>query len=133
MALQQIPSLREASFEPRLVPLNEVHFNSNVQYDLPTGNKAYTQAFMAIGIFVLILASINYMNLATARATKRGKEVGIKKVLGSTKGKLVTQFLSESILITTFSLLLAIGLCYGVLYGTNLNNLLDKTCIGLGQ
>jgi putative ABC transport system permease protein len=123
---QQIPSLREASFAPRLVPLNEVHFNSKVQYDLPTGNKAYTQAFMAIGIFVLLLASINYMNLATARATKRGKEVGIKKVLGSTKGKLVTQFLSESILITTFSLLLAVGLCYAILYGTNLNNLLDK-------
>lgn len=123
---QLAPSLKEANFEPRLVPLNEVHFNSRVQYDLPTGNKAYTQAFMAIGIFVLILASINYMNLATARATKRGKEVGIKKVLGSTKSKLVTQFLSESILITTFSLLLAIGLSYAILYGTNLNDLLGK-------
>jgi len=126
---QFAPSLREASFEPRLVPLNEVHFNSKVQYDLPTGNSAYTQAFMAIGIFVLILASINYMNLATARATKRGKEVGIKKVLGSTKGKLVSQFLSESILITTFSLLLAIGFTYAVLYGTNVNDILGKELV----
>lgn len=126
---QLAPSLREASFEPRLVPLNEVHFNSKVQYDLPTGNKAYTQAFMAIGIFVLILASINYMNLATARATKRGKEVGIKKVLGSTKRKLISQFLSESILITTCSLLLAIGFTYMILYGTNLNNLLGKSLV----
>lgn len=124
---QLAPSLREASFEPRLVPLNEIHFNSKVQYDLPTGNKAYTQAFMAIGIFVLILASINYMNLATARATKRGKEVGIKKVLGSTKSKLISQFLSESIIITTFSLILAIGFTYLILHGTNINNLLGKT------
>lgn len=123
---QLAPSLREANFSPRLVPLNEVHFNSSVQYDLPTGNKAYTQAFMSIGIFVLILASINYMNLATARATKRGKEVGIKKVLGSTKGKLISQFLSESILITTFSLILAIGFTYAILYGTNVTDLLGK-------
>lgn len=123
---QQVPTLREASFSPRLVPLNEVHFNSSVQYDLPTGNKAYTNAFMAIGLFVLILASINYMNLATARATKRSKEVGIKKVLGSTKGKLISQFLSESIVITFVSLILAILLVNLLIYGTDLNGLLDK-------
>lgn len=123
---QVAPSLREASFEARLVPLNEIHFNSKVQYDLPTGNKAYTQAFMAIGIFVLVLASINYMNLATARATKRSKEVGIKKVMGSTKGKLISQFLSESILITFCSLVLAVGLVYLLLYGSNVNDLLGK-------
>lgn len=123
---QLAPSLREASFEPRLVPLNEIHFNSKVQYDLATGNKAYTQAFMAIGLFVLILASINYMNLATARATKRSKEVGIKKVMGSTKAKLISQFLSESVLITTCSLILAIGFVYLVLYATNVNEILGK-------
>lgn len=123
---QQAPSLREASFEPRLVPLNEVHFNSRVQYDLPTGNKAYTNAFMAIGVFVLVLASINYMNLATARATRRSKEVGIKKVLGSTKGKLVSQFLSESIVITFISLIVAIIFVNLLIYGTPMNDLLGK-------
>lgn len=123
---QFAPSLREATFEPRLIPLNEVHFNSKVQYDLATGNKAYTQAFIAIGIFVLVLASINYMNLATARATKRSKEVGIKKVLGSTKGKLVSQFLSESILITFCSLILAVGFVYLLIYGININDMLGK-------
>lgn len=123
---QQAPSLREASFTPRLVPLNEIHFNSKVQYDLPTGNKAYTNAFMAIGLFVLILASINYMNLATARATRRSKEVGIKKVLGSTKGRLVSQFLSESTVITFVSLIVAILLVNLLIYGTGLNDLLGK-------
>lgn len=120
------PSLREASFSPRLVPLNEVHFNSKVQYDLPTGNKAYTNAFIAIGLFVLLLASINYMNLATARATRRSKEVGIKKVLGSTKGRLVGQFLSESIVITMVSLMIAILIVNLLIHGTGLNDLLDK-------
>lgn len=123
---QFAPSLREASFSVRLVPLNQVHFNSNVQYDLPTGNKAYTNSFMAIGLFVLILASINYMNLATARATRRSKEVGVKKVLGSTKGRLIGQFLSESVVITFVSLLVAIILVNLLVHGTSLNSLLDK-------
>lgn len=123
---QQVPSFREASFEPMLIPLNEVHFNSKVQYDLPTGNKAYTLAFMAIGIFVLVLASINYMNLATARATKRSKEVGIKKVMGSTKRKLIGQFMSESIVITFISLIVAIILVNLLIYGTPMNDLLGK-------
>lgn len=120
------PKLREASFSPRLVPLNEVHFNSKVQYDLPTGNKAYTNAFIAIGLFVLLLASINYMNLATARATRRSKEVGIKKVLGSTKSRLIGQFLSESIVITMVSLMIAILIVNLLIHGTGLNDLLDK-------
>ena len=119
-------NLGDAGFSPRLVPLTEIHFNSKVQYDLPTGNKAYTQSFMAIGIFILILASINYMNLATARATNRSKEVGVRKVLGSSKGRLRSQFLSESVVITMLSLLLAILIVNILIHGTNLNDLMDK-------
>lgn len=115
-----------ASFTPMITPLDEVHFNSTLQYDLPTGNKAYTRAFAAIGIFILLLASINYMNLATARATNRSKEVGVRKVLGSTRARLVNQFLSESIVITFFSLTLAILMVNLILHGTNLNGLMDK-------
>lgn len=115
-----------ASFTPMITPLDEVHFNSTLQYDLPTGNKAYTRAFAAIGIFILLLASINYMNLATARATNRSKEVGVRKVLGSTRARLVNQFLSESIVITFFSLMLAILMVNLILHGTNLNGLMDK-------
>ncbi|MGW8121882.1 ABC transporter permease [Roseivirga echinicomitans] len=118
--------LGDAGFSPRLVPLTDIHFGSKVQYDLPTGNKAYTWAFTAIGIFILLLASINYMNLATARATNRSKEVGVRKVLGSSKAKLRSQFLSESVVITFLSLLLAILIVNLLIYGTNLNGLLDK-------
>lgn len=118
--------LGDANFSPRLVPLDEIHFNSKVQYDLPTGNQAYTKAFVAIGIFILVLACINYMNLATARATNRSKEVGVRKVLGSTKGKLQGQFMAESIVIAFLSLLMAILIVNGLIYGAGLNDLLDK-------
>ncbi|MFT7056860.1 MAG: putative ABC transport system permease protein, partial [Roseivirga sp.] len=119
-------NLGDASFSPRLVPITDIHFNSKVQYDLPTGNKAYTQAFTAIGIFILLLASINYMNLATARATNRSKEVGVRKVLGSSRVSLRTQFLGESVVITLLSLLLAVLIVNILIYGTGLNSLLDK-------
>ena len=118
--------LGDAGFSPRLVPLADIHFNSRVQYDLPTGNKAYTRAFAAIGIFILILASINYMNLATARATNRSKEVGVRKVLGSSRAKLRGQFLSESVIITFLSSLLAVLLVNILINATNLNGLLGK-------
>lgn len=119
-------NLGDAGFSPRLVNLTDIHFKSNVQYDLPTGNMAYTRSFMAIGFFILILASINYMNLATARATNRSKEVGVRKVLGSTRAKLRGQFMSESIIISFFSLLLAILIVNILIQGTGLNDLLDK-------
>ena len=64
----------DMSFEPSLTPIAEMHFNNNPpQFDLPTGNKNYTYIFSAIGIFILILASINYMNLASARSANRSK------------------------------------------------------------
>tara|TARA_R110000796_G_scaffold71409_4_gene162106 strand:+ start:27656 stop:30118 length:2463 start_codon:yes stop_codon:yes gene_type:complete len=118
--------LGDAGFSPRLTPLADIHFNSKVQYDLPTGNLNYTRAFTAIGIFILLLASINYMNLATARATNRSKEVGVRKVLGSSRGKLRGQFLSESVIITFLSLMLAILIVNVLIHGTNLNALLGK-------
>lgn len=124
--LVRLANLGDASFSPRLVPLADIHFNSEVQYDLPTGNKAYTYSFMAIGVFILILASINYMNLATARATSRSKEVGVRKVLGSTRSRLRAQFMSESIVIAFLSLLLAVLIVNILIQGTGLNDLLNK-------
>jgi putative ABC transport system permease protein len=118
--------LDDSYLKPKFVPLADVHFNSQALYDLPTGNKAYTKSFTAIGIFILILASINYMNLATARATNRSQEVGIRKVLGSSKVKLRSQFLIESVVITFLSLLLAILITDVILNGTSLNDLIGK-------
>ncbi len=117
----------DMSFEPSMTPIADMHFNNNPpQFDLPTGNKNYTYIFSAIGVFILILASINYMNLASARSANRSKEVGVRKALGSTKAALVTQFLSESVIIAFVSLILATGLVYTLIYGVGLENVLDK-------
>jgi len=105
------------TFELIATRLDDVHHNTNqrpFQYDLPTSNFTYVYILFIIGLFILIIASINYMNLATARSVGRSKEVAIRKVSGSTKSMLINQFLSESLLITIiatiFSLLLAFAL-----------------------
>jgi putative ABC transport system permease protein len=73
------------------------------------GRSEYVKLFSVIALFILIIACINFMNLSTAKASRRMKEVGIKKVVGASRGHLVLQFLSESLLITIIAMLLAIG------------------------
>lgn len=74
------------------------------------GRISYVKLFAAIGIFVLLIACINFMNLSTARASKRIKEVGVKKVVGASRGALVIQYLGESVCLSFISLLLALVL-----------------------
>ena len=77
---------------------------------LAGGRIEYVRLFSLIAIFILIIAAINFMNLSTARATRRAKEVGVKKAIGATRGSLVSQYLTESMLISMFALALALGL-----------------------
>jgi putative ABC transport system permease protein len=94
-------------------PLLDIHLKSNLQYDLePGGNIVMVYVFMLIAIFIIVIAAINFMNLATARSAKRAREVGMRKVFGSSKLRLIVQFLTESIILTSFSLLVAILLVY---------------------
>ena len=96
-----------------LQPLTDIHLHSDFAYDLGTnGNIQYVYIFGAIALFMLLIACINFMNLSTAGASKRAKEVGIRKVLGSVKLALTNQFLVESLLLTAIALLLAVGLVY---------------------
>jgi putative ABC transport system permease protein len=91
-----------------LTPLTDIHLRSNRQYELGTNNSIDNiYIFSAIALFVLIIACINFMNLSTARSASRAREVGVRKVLGSTRSWLVLQFLSESVLITFFATLIA--------------------------
>ncbi|MCC6287604.1 MAG: ABC transporter permease [Chitinophagaceae bacterium] len=91
-----------------LQPLKDIHLNSNTTTEFePGGNATYVYIFGGVAIFMLIVACINFINLSTAGASKRAKEVGIRKVAGSGKLQLISQFLSESILITFFALLIA--------------------------
>ncbi|HTS42750.1 MAG TPA: ABC transporter permease [Puia sp.] len=94
-----------------LQPLKNIHLNSNTTTEFePGGNAAYVYIFGGVAIFMLIVASINFINLSTAGASKRAKEVGVRKVAGSGKLQLICQFLSESILITFFALFIAFAL-----------------------
>ncbi|UCC38359.1 MAG: ABC transporter permease, partial [Candidatus Aminicenantes bacterium] len=85
-----------------LQPLNDIYLTSNLRNELgSTGNKTYLFYFIAIAVFILIIASINFVNLSTARSTGRAREVGIRKVAGAEKKQLINQFLGEA-LFTTF-------------------------------
>ncbi|MEO9850932.1 MAG: ABC transporter permease [Reichenbachiella sp.] len=92
-----------------LQPLNDIHLKSKLDYEIQANsNESNIYVFSAVAVFVLLIAVINFINLSTARATKRAKEVGIRKALGSLKKQLIYQFIFESVLQTILALLVAI-------------------------
>jgi putative ABC transport system permease protein len=99
-----------------LQPLASIHLHSNLDGEIAgTGDIAYVYIFSAVALFILFLACINFMNLATARSGKRAKEVGVRKVHGAEKGKLIKQFLGESMIHSLVSLVIAVGIVEGTL------------------
>lgn len=99
-----------------LIPLTKIHLNTEVKNNVtPLGSKTYLYILASIAIFTLLIACINFMNLSTARSSKRSSEVGIRKVLGAMRGGLIKQFLGESILMALLAFVLAIGLMYFLL------------------
>ena len=98
-----------ATFDLKATRLDKVHLTSKYAADLPTGNIAYINIFSVVALLILLLASINYMNMATARATKRSKEVGMRKVVGAYRQQLVIQFISEALLLTFIAYLLSVA------------------------
>lgn len=94
-----------------LQPLRDIHFHGRSSGELEhNGDIQYVYIFSALAVFILALACVNFINLSTAIATRRGKEVGIRKIMGSLKGQLVAQFLIEAVLLTFLALLVTIGL-----------------------
>lgn len=106
--MRELGDLIKASFELRITPLADVHFQEDeLTWDLPKGNKSYVVIMGIIGGLLIVIASINYTNLTTARAASRSKEIGVRKVGGASKGVLRTQFLGESLVMAVFAGLLA--------------------------
>jgi putative ABC transport system permease protein len=111
-----------------LQKLTDTHLDPSIEQDLkPANDPKYLWIFGSIALLIIVIASINFMNLSTAQASKRAKEVGIKKVSGSTKGKLVSQFLAETIILSLVALLITILIVelslpyFNKILGLNLN------------
>jgi len=97
----------------KLQPLTEIHLHSDFTNDLTApGDIRYVYILGAVAVFMLLIACINFMNLSTAGATKRAKEVGIRKVLGSLRGQLIGQFLVESLLLTLTAMVISLVLVW---------------------
>jgi putative ABC transport system permease protein len=112
-------------YEFFLQPVTSIHLHSHLNTELETnGNFNYIIILISVALFLLIIASINFINLSTARSADRAKEVGIRKLVGSEKTKLIAQFITESILITLISLILALLIAEISL--TAFNNLTGK-------
>ena len=94
-----------------LQPLSDIHFNSDFDaFDQRLGHKPTLYGLLAVAAFLLVLGCINFINLTTAQGSQRAKEIGVRKTMGSTKTNLVTQFLTETFLLTTAATLLSLVL-----------------------
>ncbi len=92
-----------------LEPITKIHlYSTNAGEPEPTGSITYVIIFGIVALFLILIAAMNYMNLATARSSNRAREVGLRKVVGSRRGLLVAQFLSESVVLTIISLIISI-------------------------
>jgi putative ABC transport system permease protein len=109
-----------------LQPITAIHLHSNLQYEPEeSGSMSYIWIFSAVAFFMLLIACINYMNLTTARSARRGKEIGVRKVTGSSKKQLIIQFLGESLLTSLVAVLLSVLLMFLLL--SMFNTLSGKT------
>ncbi len=112
-----------------LQPLASIHLDpTNLEAQMkPSGNRTSVYIMISVAILILIIACINFMNLATARSAERAREVGVRKVMGSFRQQLVSQFLTESFVLSAIGVVLAVGIIYISL--PFFNNLTDKILV----
>jgi putative ABC transport system permease protein len=100
--------------------LTDIHLTSNLKWELePNSDKLYVYVFSVIALFVILIACINYINLATSRSSLRAKEIGVRKVTGADKSSLVKQFLIESVITSCIAFVIAVSLAYIILPAIN--------------
>jgi putative ABC transport system permease protein len=112
-------------FRISLMPLGDIHLHSNMDRELGVnGDIEYIYIFAAIAVLVMLMACINFMNLSTARSANRAREVGVRKVLGAPRKQLISQFLTESVLVTAASTIIAFLAAWALL--SSFSHLADK-------
>jgi ABC-type antimicrobial peptide transport system permease subunit len=118
----------DTRFESFVRPYSAAYLHGNYENGVQAGGRIdYVELFGVIGLFVLFIACINFMNLSTATASKREKEIGIKKAVGSSRGSLIAQFLTESVMTVLISLLVAVLLVFVLL--PQFNQITGKTIV----
>jgi putative ABC transport system permease protein len=101
---------------PTLQPITDLHLYGEYENGKPAGGRIeYVRVFAVVALFILLIACINFMNLATARSATRAREVGVRKVVGALRSSLIGQFMSESILTSLLAAVLALGLVWLIL------------------
>ncbi len=115
-----------------LQKLTDIHLHSHLDAELkPNGNITYVYILLFTAVFIVVIASINFMNLATARSVERAREVGIRKTFGSLRGQIAAQFLTEAFMMSVLGLVIAVVIVYLSL--PSFNNLTDKQLsLGIG-
>ncbi|HNP18643.1 MAG TPA: ABC transporter permease [Fulvivirga sp.] len=102
---------QQGMFDFHVVALQDIHLDPPMRFELsPGGNRANVYIFLAVAIFLVAIASINFVNLSTAQSAKRAREVGVRKTLGTSRGHLVFQYLTESMVMSFIALLLGVGM-----------------------
>lgn len=108
------------SYGYRLQKMSDIHLHSDLNGEMqPGGSLQYVYIFLVVAVLILVIACINFMNLATARSTTRAREVGIRKVVGSTRRLLISQFITESVFLSLIALFVAVLFVYLLLPGYN--------------
>ncbi len=112
-------------------PLTDIHLTSNLKWELePNSDKLYVYVFTIIALFIIVIAGINYVNIATAKASVRAKEIGVRKVAGAYRSSLIKQFLLESVITCLIASLLAVVIAQILLPVVNMLTLKQLTVIG---